>query len=718
MDPHTSIGCLCLGESDRVLLNDKIESEGNWDGPEYQDTVDSGKEREAKAFTFIEWKPRSEKVVKRELLVTLKGGLYFVKFIINLDEDDVEPGVIFGCSFLRLTKGIIDFGSGILTIYPYLITFNDDSVDELDALLASIDDDDLPPIDISNILPFVCNMGKARETKATFEDLQDEPIIETIKYSDQHKKLLDGVLLDKLKLDGEFKVEKEIVGEEFIKGYKAIREKNNPGVFVLPIHLEGKYDCHALVDTGSNINVIPYIIYESLGSDKVKPIINMITILEHSKAEPMGRLLDVLCQVGVTTILASFLLSDIPVDRDVPIVVGRSFLHTGGAIMNTIKGTTSTFDGIVHQKFYVANVRNDHAESDSDDDEEYCLKRDDMGKPIYGLIPLQNAKWIPNRSGNFAKENGDGKWHTKIRVMDPYENIFEQGYETKATDRKLSEHYKLSDIILLEHMTMKLVLLDPREPMTIKSRYNTNLARLLLKQIYSPCIIDWNVLNTLGCAEAIEEMLEIKVFEMGGQEKIFTFEAWRRAFDINEPIYTELCHKFCSTYEFDEVVMDEELITKKLIKFRLGGHRHSLTLLEFARCLGLYHSVEIRKEGFGCIFKEACEVMNNLILDIIEDYWYDKIKRNELYLMNMFEAKHYDGYASVAWLIAKWLKRKGVGSQKESMICYGQFVTRMAKKMNLLTDEVLDGLSAPIYCWSLDATTLRELIDSNGRLII
>ncbi|GKB29682.1 hypothetical protein Tco_0869083 [Tanacetum coccineum] len=37
--------------------------------------------------------------------------------------------------------------------------------------------------------------------------------------------------------------------------------------------------------------------------------------------------------------------------------------------------------------------------------------------------------------------------------------------------------------------------------------------------------------------------------------------------------------------------------------------------------------------------------------------------------------------------------------------------------MSLLTDEVLDGLSAPIYCRSLDATTLRELIGSNGRLI-
>ncbi|GKA31497.1 hypothetical protein Tco_0717802 [Tanacetum coccineum] len=41
----------------------------------------------------------------------------------------------------------------------------------------------------------------------------------------------------------------------------------------------------------------------------------------------------------------------------------------------------------------------------------------------------------------------------------------------------------------------------------------------------------------------------------------------------------------------------------------------------------------------------------------------------------------------------------------------------LARKISLLTDEMLDGLSAPIYCRSLDAATLKELIGSNGRLI-
>ncbi|GKA74276.1 hypothetical protein Tco_0780578 [Tanacetum coccineum] len=309
-------------------------------------------------------------------------------------------------------KLCLEYKKGILSIYHDLITFNDDSGDELYALLASIDVSDLLPLDITDIPPFVCNMGKSARNKnqpsknykmsyngegpsltinrpLTREELSREelekdlydrilifsekrPIIETLKYSDQHKKLVDSVRLDKLKLDGELEVEEEIVNVELIRGYKAIREKNDPGVFVLPIRLEGKFDFHALADTGSNINVMPYRIYVKLGREQVNP-------------------------------------------------------------------------------FYVANVRNAHAESDNDDEEEYCLKRDEMGKPIYGpnhakylsfddpmdralalqealnplkniyvwkkvvallgslLVPLQNAKWIPNCSGNFAKENGDGQ---------------------------------------------------------------------------------------------------------------------------------------------------------------------------------------------------------------------------------------------------------------------------------------------------------------------
>ncbi|GJX51190.1 hypothetical protein Tco_0278035 [Tanacetum coccineum] len=177
-------------------------------------------------------------------------------------------------------------------------------------------------------------------------------------------------------------------------------------------------------------------------------------------------------------------------DKNVPIVIGRSFLYTCGGIINTIKVITSTFNGICHQRFYVVAMKNRKKEKDSEEEEEYSVKRDKNGKPFYGpatskylncddpldralalqealnpfkkiyvwnkmvaflgALPvlLQHMEWIPSYSDSFSKKRGgDGMWNTKIRVVDPYVNVYDQGCETKATGRELSRSYKLSDIM-------------------------------------------------------------------------------------------------------------------------------------------------------------------------------------------------------------------------------------------------------------------------------
>nr|GEW79983.1 hypothetical protein [Tanacetum cinerariifolium] len=96
---------------------------------------------------------------------------------------------------------------------------------------------------------------------------------------------------------------------------------------------------------------------------------------------------------------------------------------------------------------------------------------------------------------------------------------------------------------------------------------------------------------------------------------------------------------------------------------------------------------------------------------------YDKIQKNDLWLLNMFDAKHQNVYANVAWVIEKWMKKKGAGTQKESQICCGQFILKLARKCRVLTEDVVRSLSAPIYCRDLDTTTLKDLIDSDGNLI-
>nr|GEX15792.1 hypothetical protein [Tanacetum cinerariifolium] len=207
-------------------------------------------------------------------------------------------------------------------------------------------------------------------------------------------------------------------------------------------------------------------------------------------------------------------------------------------------------------------------------------------------------------------------------------------------------------------------------------------------------------------------MLRIKLREKGSDEEIFTSVAWIRAFNINEPIYTELCHEFYSTYNFDEICADDELQTKKIIQFRLGGQAHNLTLLEFARRLGLYQAEELDEDGFDVYFQGGLQNNDHFnaqeyLLSISTE---ENLNLSRSHVSTIKYPILRNGYANIAWLIAKWIKKKGVSTQKESQIYCGQFISKLARKTRVLSDDVVRILSALIYCRHLDTTTLRELI--------
>ncbi|GJY44148.1 hypothetical protein Tco_0432361 [Tanacetum coccineum] len=207
MDSNSSLGKICLGEDVVVISSDKVEGSGDWNSSEFQDTANSGQKKETKAMVFYQMETeevsdrfvapcfvngleaydgeinlgveenmisneyavklclehevkKGNKVVKKELIVALRGEIYFVKFIINPEEDDVEPGVIFGRSFLRMTKAITDFGVGTVTIYPDIDPFLEEteeegkSNDDWDHLL-DFNIDDIPLLGEEGLLPFV-----------------------------------------------------------------------------------------------------------------------------------------------------------------------------------------------------------------------------------------------------------------------------------------------------------------------------------------------------------------------------------------------------------------------------------------------------------------------------------------------------------------------------------------------------------------------------------
>ncbi|GKB46896.1 hypothetical protein Tco_0897649, partial [Tanacetum coccineum] len=145
----------------------------------------------------------------------------------------------------------------------------------------------------------------------------------------------------------------------------------------------------------------------------------------------------------------------------------------------------------------------------------------------------------------------------------------------------------------------------------------------------------------------------------------------------------------------EEICADDELQTKNIIKFRLGGRAHSLTLLEFAHRLGLYHTDELEEDGFNVYFEGGLRSDEHFNA---QDYWLIISREEKLGLSRSHTS-------TIKNLILRVIHK---------MITYGlcQRTTRV------LTEDVVRSLSAPIYCRDLDTITLRDLFDSDGRMEI
>nr|GFB82556.1 hypothetical protein [Tanacetum cinerariifolium] len=120
----------------------------------------------------------------------LISNKFVVKLCLDYEEDDSKLGVILGRSLLRLAHGVVDFGNGVIIIYPEPNPFEDDfektgkSSDDWDQLLA-FNFDNLPKF-VKELPPFIYKIRKSNcNKKRTMENLN-------IFYQDIGPSSLDG----------------------------------------------------------------------------------------------------------------------------------------------------------------------------------------------------------------------------------------------------------------------------------------------------------------------------------------------------------------------------------------------------------------------------------------------------------------------------------------------------------------------------------------------
>ncbi|GJR37944.1 reverse transcriptase domain-containing protein [Tanacetum coccineum] len=116
---------------------------------------------------------------------------------------------------------------------------------------------------------------------------------------------------------------------------KKLPEKlGDPSKFLIPCNFLGMDVCHALADLGASINLMPLSIWKKLSLPELTPTRMTLELADRSITHPKGLAEDVYVKVGKFHFPTDFVVVDFEADPRVPLILGRSFLRTGRALIN------------------------------------------------------------------------------------------------------------------------------------------------------------------------------------------------------------------------------------------------------------------------------------------------------------------------------------------------------------------------------------------------
>ncbi|GJX69368.1 DNA-directed DNA polymerase [Tanacetum coccineum] len=453
--------------------------------------------------------------VKHEVVVFIKAPFReyyepFMRFSTPCGVEDYvnkgEPSIVFGRNFLVAIKSQVDFGLGEMRIDIMMLKEDRD----VDTLLANLVKDmvedgkmgsgivkmskanrikrynvnkltppTLPKIEeispplSSTPQPIFCPLSPKQKEKILealdrkYKELEDEKLIlEVLVNYMVYRNKLDEVLMGRARLENKdyMEEEKEIIVENGLP-----QKLSDMGKFVLPVRVNATTHLSSLVDTGASVSVLPYSLYNNIGLGNPQPYHSNITMADNTQAKAMGKVSNALIQIGYQAYLAGFLVLDIPVDRELPFLLGRPFIRTRGALIDISRGTMTINDGVIKHTYYPKSRAKAYLESfEMDEDEDWlsCFEvgRDEEGNPKYGLVApsfqdikdemeraLSISDWCSEGHGVYKKTEGDSLWHAKFEETTPSGRNFTRGFKTKATKRNLSRKFTSEDILKFDN---------------------------------------------------------------------------------------------------------------------------------------------------------------------------------------------------------------------------------------------------------------------------
>ncbi|GJZ76511.1 zinc finger, CCHC-type containing protein [Tanacetum coccineum] len=124
-----------------------------------------------------------------------------------------------------------------------------------------------------------------------------------------------------------------------------IRKEDIRGNFEIPCNIGGLKQMNALVDQGSDVNVMPLSTYMKLTDERPVETDIRLSLASHSYIYPLGIAKDVLVEVAEHVYPVDFVILDIKENEKRPFILGTPFLTTAKAVIKFDKGTITPRSG-------------------------------------------------------------------------------------------------------------------------------------------------------------------------------------------------------------------------------------------------------------------------------------------------------------------------------------------------------------------------------------
>ncbi|GKA28766.1 MAK10-like protein [Tanacetum coccineum] len=178
------------------------------------------------------------------------------------------------------------------------------------------------------------------------------------------------------------------------------------GNFEIPCNIGRLKNMNALVDQGSDVNIMPFSIYNKLTDERPTETNIKLSLASHSYIYPLGIAEDVLVDVAGYVYPVEFLILDIREDEKRPFILGTPFLTTSKAVIKFDKGMVILRSGKSKKSFHRTP-------------EPYSRIKKGIKNDIYPIAPTMTVnrlvlEWEEKIKLHQNKEMKYDQWRSKI----------------------------------------------------------------------------------------------------------------------------------------------------------------------------------------------------------------------------------------------------------------------------------------------------------------